>query len=80
MQGDNIPAEIMQKARECAASFVVQSNPLFDHAVLMIARALMARDKRAAVIARKAFSHGLPGGAAEVIAAAILTYGGRNAD
>lgn len=70
MQADKIPDEIMREARRCYDKLGTGSIADSEH----IARALMARDNRAAEIAKKTFSHGLPGGAAEVIAAAILSY------
>lgn len=75
MPTDKIPDEIMREANKLWEDGLRDGTP---DAAIPIARALMARDKRAAEIARKAFSHGLPGGAAEVIATAILTYGGRD--
>lgn len=74
MQTDKIPDEIMREAARLLDRTHWDRSPTVER----VARALMARDKRSAEIARKAFSHGLPGGAAEVVAAAILTYGGRD--
>ena len=88
MQADKIPDEIMQEAKELA--WKCSSMELHEEAE-EIARALMARDKRAAEIARKAGNtwsgsrdHMVAVQEAAVddkcdeIATAIVTYGGHD--
>ena len=80
MQADKIPDEIMREARRLAISlngFAISED--FER----VARALLARDKRAAEIAREAerTSDWIDGRIeAGQIATAILTYGGRDAE
>lgn len=52
MQADKIPDEIMREAREIANCFLYPSSNAANECAADIARALMARDKRAAEIAR----------------------------
>jgi len=79
---ERIPDEIWEAARALRGAVLWESNSSVEH----IARTLMARDKRAAEIARKFRDiWTIPGGslptvgAANVIIDAILTYdGGRD--
>lgn len=73
---DSIPDEIMQEAMRIARD--TECMPSSGN-VLLIARALMARDQRAAEIARRKIVSGIYAGTAEWpdgedIADAILTY------
>lgn len=69
MQADKIPDEIMEEAFRLTESAWQLKHP---ELAMKVARALMARDKRAAEIARNADPN------AHDIATAILTYGGRD--
>lgn len=70
MPADKIPDEIMQEAR--VLRMKLHGATELGQRTNWLAEALMARDKRAAEIARNTDPN------AHDIATAILTYGGRN--
>ncbi|MGN6537588.1 MAG: hypothetical protein ACTHKQ_17900 [Mesorhizobium sp.] len=74
MQADKIPDEIMREAARLLDRTHWDRSPTVER----VARALMARDKRAAEIARECFDDPQAEADRNYIAAAILTYGGRD--